>query len=583
MADQDLDDEILALIDPEEGQDEQQQPQKQSQQQSQAGQQGQQYASGGRQGSQHAGQQAKSSSSSRKRRSGDSDLDDDSDNRVDEDGELSDPEWAEADSWDRTDLMGDKEDRRRLMAMSELDRELLLAERQKKVDALQERMILKSRINRQTGLKRAKQDAGEGSSVRLSERERKGKSFESLRRKRENREKERRTRSYSDEDEEDEDDIDADADQADDRWRKNRYESDVSSRDSDDDVKERTSEAKVVLGHEHITSIQITREELEKWAHASFFASTVKGCFVRLGVGSDPATREQVYRATYVVEATQYHRAYQFGGAKTNTALVLAHGRAQKPFLMDIISNRPITEAEWRRYEQTMQIEKQVMPSLDHIKRKQADLKKAREHIFSNDEINEMIKRKQAFSNVPVNLPAERLRLRLEIDKANERGDRKRASELQSRLDELGTLVDQKQSAASSEDKFAKINERNRKSNFIEGREAERSVIEQKKTKGAVEYDPFARRRTAPIHVINGITEEPDAKPKQDDKGASASPTPMRVAKPLQGGILSGTRSSLSGGLPKTPSSRSAAVADVLDDDFLDSLDVDAIAAELRQ
>ena len=70
-----------------------------------------------------------------------SDDDDDSEFNVDNnnsdlepvDSDEDDPEFAEINSWNRTDLMGDKEDRRRLFAMSEFEREKELAERREKV------------------------------------------------------------------------------------------------------------------------------------------------------------------------------------------------------------------------------------------------------------------------------------------------------------------------------------------------------------------------------------------------------------------------------------------------------------------
>lgn len=65
--------------------------------------------------------------------------DEDSDFKVDNsdldpiDSDEDDPEYAEISSWSKTDLMGDREDRKRLMALSELQREMELAERRKKV------------------------------------------------------------------------------------------------------------------------------------------------------------------------------------------------------------------------------------------------------------------------------------------------------------------------------------------------------------------------------------------------------------------------------------------------------------------
>lgn len=49
------------------------------------------------------------------------------------DSDEDDPEIAQIGSWNKSDLMGDKEDRKRLFAMSEFEREKELAERREKV------------------------------------------------------------------------------------------------------------------------------------------------------------------------------------------------------------------------------------------------------------------------------------------------------------------------------------------------------------------------------------------------------------------------------------------------------------------
>jgi RNA polymerase-associated protein RTF1 len=106
---------------------------------------------------------------------------------------------------------------------------------------------------------------------------------------------------------------------------------------------------------EQLQSIQVTRDELEKWCHATFFEDTVIGCFVRLGLGIDKNTKERVYRIAQitgnmswinVIDVVEYHRMYKFGNTVVQKALELKHGKAQKSFLMDITSNSPFTEVK---------------------------------------------------------------------------------------------------------------------------------------------------------------------------------------------------------------------------------------------
>jgi RNA polymerase-associated protein RTF1 len=102
----------------------------------------------------------------------------------------------------------------------------------------------------------------------------------------------------------------------------------------------------------------------------------------------NPDTREQVYRLCYIQGTSEYHRPYKFGKNMVNTTLTLAHGKATKEFLMDLVSNSPITEREWDRYVKTMKTEQQSLVSNEHVKRKLKDLEKARNYVLTNVILN---------------------------------------------------------------------------------------------------------------------------------------------------------------------------------------------------
>eukprot|EP00842_Homolaphlyctis_polyrhiza_P005311 jgi/Hompol1/5781/HPOL_004689-RA len=206
-----------------------------------------------------------------------------------------------------------------------------------------------------------------------------------------------------------------------------------------------------------------------------------------------------------MIELREYHRPYKLlDGTMTNTAIYVSHGKAEKLFLMDIASNGQFSEAEWHRYEQTLKVEKLPVPTHEHIRRKQLVLKRAREHIFTNEEISEIIRRKKAFNKNPANVALERLRLQQKLDAAIESKDQAQIDSLQKRISELAEAADQKfKSDTAHLELFDKLNEKRRENNFKYGREAEKTAMQQRKQKGTTDYDPFARRKTAPMHVIN--------------------------------------------------------------------------------
>lgn len=117
-----------------------------------------------------------------------------------------------------------------------------------------------------------------------------------------------------------------------------------------------------------------------------------------------------------------------------------------------------------------------------------------------------MVMKKKAFSKVPVNIAAERLKLQNERQIAIETHGIHSSivAELDAKILEFEELKQENEDSFhnSKMGMFAKLNNKNREANLMLGREAEKAANADKKNKSALEYDPFARRKTAPSHVV---------------------------------------------------------------------------------
>ncbi|KAJ3276752.1 NADPH-dependent diflavin oxidoreductase 1 [Terramyces sp. JEL0728] len=404
-----------------------------------------------------------------------------------EDDDYSDDEWREVKSWDK-DLMGDSKDRKRLMAMSEFEREKELAERREKLDQLNERTILKNRVKSQQKVME---------SAKLTDRQRKGQTLENLRKSREKREKERSSR-FSEKSEK--------------RIRMDSDESDESEDDYDDLPKKNKHPP---ITYEDALSIQIKRDELEQWLHKPMFEKSAKGCFLRLSLGNSGIGKELIYRVVLIEDIKEYKRKYKLNLTFTKVALDVSHGKSKKETLMDMISNQPITAKEWNRYEVQAKIDK-VSLTKNHITRKLADLKAIREHVFSDAEITAMIEKKKAMKQVVGNASQERLRLKLELEAAQCADDTRLVLELSQRIEELQSIVEMNKTTSTQMENLAKINAKYQSADIREGREAEIAALQLKRQKGVSllisgnnEDDPFARRKTQPLHIVQSESVDP--------------------------------------------------------------------------
>ncbi len=90
---------------------------------------------------------------------------------------------------------------------------------------------------------------------------------------------------------------------------------------------------------------RLTRYHLSKWCHEPYFRDLVRGTWVRVGAGMNPATRQPQYKAYQVKRVVMYSRTYKLEGTQTKYALeVDLHGKGTKAVRMDLVSNHRITD-----------------------------------------------------------------------------------------------------------------------------------------------------------------------------------------------------------------------------------------------
>ncbi|KAJ3035306.1 RNA polymerase-associated protein rtf1 [Rhizophlyctis rosea] len=343
------------------------------------------------------------------------------------------PDWDEMKKWNKHDLMGDQADRQMLRGLSELQRETLLAERKSKLERAEEQMAIlrmlesdkhdapKSRRSSGAEERRAKRERP------MTEKERTRESLANLKKQRDR----KGAGSHSQMEEPS-------------RSRRSSY---SQSEHSDGEIEDRGH--KVII-HERksekydrsagretsladLRSIQVLRGDIEKWLHTNFFESTMKG----MGKSGD----EPVYRVVQIDDIEEWRKVYPLGPTWTKQAMKARHGKSVKTFTFESVSSKPITDAEYKRWVTTMEVENQTFPDAEFIKEKREQLKKAKEHEFTEQELNEMLRRKQKLQKLPGN-PAMRItELNQELQKAQHMNQPELVREIQEQIRSIRELA----------------------------------------------------------------------------------------------------------------------------------------------
>lgn len=427
------------------------------------------------------------------------------------------------------DLMGDEEDRARLEQMTEKEREQELFNR------IEKREVLKRRFEIKKKLKTAKKKEKEEKKVKKQEEEqekrkqshsqvqdtqvvmshnkerrskrderldKKSQAMEELKAEREK--KKTRTAEllakkqplktsevYSDDEEEEEEDDD-----------KSSVKSDRSSRSSsyDDDEKEETPpKSQPVSLPDELNKIRLSRHKLERWCHMPFFAKTVTGCFVRIGIGN--SSSKPVYRVAEIVDVVETAKVYQLGTSRTNKGLQLRHGNDTRVFRLEFVSNQEFTDNEFMKWKEAMIIAGMQVPTLDEINKKEQSIKEAVNHKFNDKDIEDIVKEKDRFRKAPPNYAMKKTQLLKDKAMAEETGDGDKAKGIQDELNELeerAEALDRQRTKSISAISY--INQRNRSWNIVE---SEKALVAEGQNAKNQQMDPFTRRQCKPTMVSN--------------------------------------------------------------------------------
>ncbi|KAJ1910933.1 RNA polymerase-associated protein rtf1 [Tieghemiomyces parasiticus] len=421
------------------------------------------------------------------------------------------------------DLMGDEADRRRLMAMPEIEREHILSERAERRQKLQERAEVRRKLRESQHHHRPGADDDEdeedggrarrsGRSAALTSRGlEKSRGLSELKRRREEHGHRRRraaSPTYSDQS------SDGYGARTDRTRRRGSYSDSYDSSDgSERESRSRTRRHREDIAGvdaeaipatlEELNSILLTRRRLERWVHSPFFDTTVVGCVVRLGLGQDK-DRRPVYRACEVTAVGTVDRPYQIETAFTDKRLILQHGDSVRAFPMSNISNAPLTPQEYERLVSTLRTQDRPPITADQVARKRQDLDAAERYVLTDQEVQSMIQLRQRLSGAPTNLVARKESLTRQREEAeqNERWDDVR--QLDEDITKLGTAITRASYTNENLTRLAEVNQRNRRLNQEEGRRAEeRRKGDGTTTGGSGATDPAKLRSllaTEPTH-----------------------------------------------------------------------------------
>ncbi|KAM3075056.1 RNA polymerase-associated protein rtf1 [Clarireedia jacksonii] len=276
------------------------------------------------------------------------------------------------------------------------------------------------------------------------------------------------------------------------------------------------------------------------------FEEAITGTFVRISIGIDKETNQNLYRMG-LVKGFKTEKPYAMVSAngkpfQTDQYVIAAHGKAERSWPFIACSDSRFTEAEWQRYKSSCLQDGVPIPTKPKLMAKCADINALVNRKWTEQELQEKLKRSGALA--AKHAPLERNRLINAIKEAKAQGNTERAEKYQAELDALdgpklaystSMRPSPKKKVQTQQDRLALLNKINRRKNIEEVRQAqinERRAARQAEAAVARGEEPIDGDHSRRIKTRAKFKH--DVNNKDSDKSATATPstnTPTLEAK----------------------------------------------------
>ncbi|KAN0108444.1 plus-3 domain containing protein [Hyaloscypha variabilis] len=241
-------------------------------------------------------------------------------------------------------------------------------------------------------------------------------------------------------------------------------------------------------GLHDIERIRVGRSRFAKVCFYPGFDEAITGCYARISIGIDKESGQNIYRMALIkgfVEDRPYAMETSNGKqVKTTQYIRAAHGKSERNWPFITASDSAFTEAEWNRYKQACLNEGVPLPTKPKLVAKIDDINNLINRSWTEAELQEKLTKSGALVNKYI--PIERNRLNNLIKEAKARGDAEKEQAYRKELEALdGPKLAYSTSmqpspkktstpkGLSQQERLAILNKENRRKNIEEVRQAQ--------------------------------------------------------------------------------------------------------------
>eukprot|EP00300_Choanocystis_sp_HF-7_P006620 c14808_g1_i3.p1 GENE.c14808_g1_i3~~c14808_g1_i3.p1 ORF type:complete len:462 (-),score=124.20 c14808_g1_i3:59-1444(-) len=273
---------------------------------------------------------------------------------------------------------------------------------------------------------------------------------------------------------------------------------------------------------EDMCAVQVVRIDLEKWVNEAYFEEVVKGLFVRFSLGPKRKTgiAEIEYCIAEIVDVKEREK-YESGAVKTNKWLELQFGDTIKMAEIKYVSNKPFAAVEYEKWVKVLETHRKRPPKKNYVASRKNFKETAQNFVYTESDVSKVLEYKRKLKDnesFSANRRAELLNL---VEVARDSGNQEEYRKYADMLDAL----DKQQRVKVEPESYgiSKINANNKRKNQMV---AVATVVGETGQKDV--FDPFERRPTRPSFALpasaQALQSEPEKATEKPPESPSESP-----------------------------------------------------------
>ena len=143
------------------------------------------------------------------------------------------------------------------------------------------------------------------------------------------------------------------------------------------------------------------------------------------------------YRVAEIVDVVETAKVYQLGTTKTNKGFKLRHGKDERTYRLEFVSNQIFSDDEFERWKSAMAKNNMPLPTVREVESKAKELETYVNYRFNDQDVDFIVKEKKRFVKDTDKIAEKKIELLKKREEASQLNDADLIKDIDQQIEDL--------------------------------------------------------------------------------------------------------------------------------------------------